>query len=96
MIVADPRPEARPEWVDLTVPEAVEQLRLGDLSEFFNDFEADPHVMADCPNCGRIPVHESGFCEWGCGYDFMTAARVLPADDNHAALTNDANRRCGR
>lgn len=88
MIIADPRPDARPDWLDLTVPEAVEQLRLGDLSEFFPDFEADPHVMADCPNCGRVPVHESGFCEWGCGYDFMTAARVLPVEDNNAALTN--------
>ncbi|MEO2134647.1 hypothetical protein [Microbacterium sp.] len=96
MIVADPRPEARPDWLDLTVPEAVEQLRLGVLSEFFNDFEADPHVMADCPNCGRIPVHESGFCEWGCGYDFMTAARVIPVEDNNAALTDHTNGRSER
>jgi len=86
VIVQDPRPEARPEWVDLTVPEAVEQLRLGEQSEFFNDFEADPHVMADCPNCGRIPVHAEGTCEWGCGYDFMTAATILPVEDNARAV----------
>jgi len=86
VIVQDPRPDARPEWVDLTVPEAVEQLRLGDRSEFFNDFEADPHVIGDCPNCGPVPVHESGICEWGCGYDFMTAATVLPAEDNARAV----------
>lgn len=88
MIVSDPRPAARAEWVDLTVPEAVEQLRLGVLSEFFNDFEADPHVIADCPNHGLVPVHEEGICEWGCGYDFMTAATVLPVEDNTAALTD--------
>jgi len=96
VIVTDPRPEARPEWVDLTVPEAVEQLRLGELSEFFNDFEADPHVMGDCPNHGPVPVHVEGTCEWGCGYDFMSAARVLPAEDNNAALTDHTNCRSER
>lgn len=85
MIVADPRPEARPEWDDLTVPEAVEQLRLGELSEFFSDFEADPHVMGDCPNCGSVPVHTEGTCQWGCGFDFMSAASIVPVEDNAPA-----------
>ena len=77
--------DSRPTWEDLTVAEAIAELRLGPASEYSTDFEADPHVMGDCPNCGPVPVHESGFCEWGCGYDFMSAARALPADDNAAA-----------
>lgn len=85
MIVEDPRPPERPELVDLTTREAVEELRRGEASEFYQDFEADPHVPADCPNCGQIPVGVSGCCEWGCGYDFMTVASI-PVEDNRKAL----------
>lgn len=58
------------EWTDLTVAEAIEELRLGDQSRYFRDFEDDPCILVDCPNDGRVTVTAEGFCQWGCGYDF--------------------------
>lgn len=76
---------ATPTWEDLSVAEAVEEMRLGEQSAYAPDFEDDPRVWADCPNCGRIPVGPDGCCNWGCGYDFMSSP--VPVEDNRAALS---------
>ena len=53
-------------WGDLTLGEAVEELRLGSESVFFPFFEDDPHVEATCDECGRVHVGAEGTCS-ECG-----------------------------
>lgn len=70
---------AEPEWDDLTVAEAIEELRLGDQSRYFPDFADDPCIPVDCPNDGRVTVNAEGFCQWGCGYDFTQYGGLVSA-----------------
>ncbi len=60
------------EWSDLTVAEAIDELRLGEQSRYYRDFEYDPCILVDCPNCGPVSIDASGICTWNraCGYDF--------------------------
>ncbi len=59
-------------WEDLTVEEAIDELRKDAASIYHADFADDPTVMVDCPNCGPVSIDASGICTWNrdCGYDF--------------------------
>lgn len=50
-------------WDDLTVDEAVAELRKGEESLFHPLFKDDPTVFADCETCRRrVVVGVEGFC----------------------------------
>lgn len=68
MIPPDPRPEARPAWEDLSGPEQIAELRLGDDSEYATDFEDDPRAIVHCPDDGYVSIDETGLCT-SCGRD---------------------------
>lgn len=80
MIVADPRPDTRPEWLDLTEDEAIAELRRGEESPYWEEFRDDPVVWADCPRHSQVVVRAEGICD-ECGYDFTSSH--APQIDNY-------------
>jgi len=75
------RDDARAEWDDLTPDEQIEQIRLGEGSEFFDLFDADPTVIAHCPVHGPqcITVDDTTCDE--CTRDLVDQTR-FSFDDN--------------
>lgn len=68
MIVCDPHPDARPAWADLSGSEQVQELRLGDDSEYAAVFADDPTGIVDCPDDGPVSIDSTGLCTQ-CGRD---------------------------
>ncbi|MBC8726084.1 hypothetical protein F6X37_32470 [Paraburkholderia sp. 31.1] len=76
-------------WADLTVTDAIWELRRGNLSIFYPLFQENginPQIGVDCPSdrvhpAGLIqPTNRDGFC-LTCGFDHMAAATVLEGDN---------------
>jgi hypothetical protein len=56
-------------WGDITEHEAILELRKGSGSVYFPFFADDPHIILDCPNCGRVSVGVEGYCDQ-CTYEW--------------------------
>ena len=58
-------------WDQVSLPEAIWELRAGPSSIFYPLFEPDPSLWANCPRCdNRVIIRAQGECP-DCQYDFL-------------------------